>query len=492
MNNKKRIGIIGAGISGLAAARRFKQAGHDVVIFERTAAIGGVWSTTYESATVQNTASQYQFPDFPYPFKVDHHPTKRQMLDYINAFVDEFNLREDIQLVTPILKLAKRPNGGWLFTTGSGRVEAFDHAVVCEGQFSNDPIVPEVANREEYKGQMLHDRQVLDQHVFEGKKVVVVGYGKTAIDLAMLSKTVADETHMVIRTARWPLHEYMLGMHYSFLVFNRINSVMMPCWFHLPFEGTLHRLGMPTSFWNFIGGVVAFESGWKAKDPMRPTMRIQDDFRAATALAPRGFYKAIRSNEIQAHVGTTVASAKPDAVVLDNGETIKSDLVVFATGHKSKFSWLPDEYHHLIEKDGIYLYRHVVHPEIPDMTFIGFNQSFMCMVSADLALMWVLASWSGVMKLPDRETQLKSISDLRAWKHAHAAFEPSRASSVGTRFQQYHDEMCTDLCILPYRKVARWGWWNPLAYLAELFVPYTPVDYFGLFNQFLPKVRCVN
>ena len=64
-----RIGIIGAGVAGLATAKTLKQAGHDVVVFDRTPDVGGVWSVTrrYPGLTTQSPKATYALSDFTMP-----------------------------------------------------------------------------------------------------------------------------------------------------------------------------------------------------------------------------------------------------------------------------------------------------------------------------------------------------------------------------------------------------------------------------------------
>ena len=66
-NAGMRIAIIGAGISGIAAANILKKSGHDVVVFEKSTDVGGVWAVAYPEVSLQNTGLQYRLSDFPWP-----------------------------------------------------------------------------------------------------------------------------------------------------------------------------------------------------------------------------------------------------------------------------------------------------------------------------------------------------------------------------------------------------------------------------------------
>src|SRR5205085_10457438 len=86
---------------------------------------------------------------------------------------------------------------------------------------------------------------------FDGKRVVVVGFGKSALDMATFAAPRAVSVHHVFRTPRWTLPRTILGVHYTKLLFNRFGSVMMTSWAHpTRAERFLHRrTAFVQSFW---------------------------------------------------------------------------------------------------------------------------------------------------------------------------------------------------------------------------------------------------
>ena len=80
---RARIAVIGAGISGIAAANVLRRNGFEPVVFEKGDAAGGVWATAYPDVRLQNMASQYHLSDFPWPFAPDPHPTGAQLRRYL-------------------------------------------------------------------------------------------------------------------------------------------------------------------------------------------------------------------------------------------------------------------------------------------------------------------------------------------------------------------------------------------------------------------------
>ena len=79
-----RIAVIGAGISGIAAANILKKNGFVPVVFEKYEKIGSVWATAYPEVHLQNIYTQYHLSDFDWSFKPDLHPTCEEIMKYLS------------------------------------------------------------------------------------------------------------------------------------------------------------------------------------------------------------------------------------------------------------------------------------------------------------------------------------------------------------------------------------------------------------------------
>lgn len=497
MSDTKRVAIIGAGISGLAHADVLLRCGYSVVVFERAPQIGGVWARAYPEVTLQNTGWCYHLSSFPWPFEPDQHPTGGQILRYLEAFVAARQL--DLRLGHDVVSAREDPGGGWNLRVRTSESDSageeqslhFDHLVVSIGQYTEGKHRLELEGEATFPGRVITEREVGDLSIFDRARVVVVGFGKSALDMTSFAAPRAAKVHHVFRTPRWTLPRYILGVHYTKLLFNRFGSVMMTSWAHpTAVERFLHRRRLVVrGFWAFLQTVFRWTvtrqgKGTGAEGAARlaavvPEHGLLPDLRSATALAPIDYYGHVARGTIDPH-RAEVTGLTADGVRLSTGAVLPADVVVLSVGSRSpSFPFLDEELRALLESedDGVQLYRHIVHPRIPTLGFAGFNHGFLHVPAAEIGALWLAALWQGKLELPATEQMERDVEHVRKWKRDNIHFEPSRSCAVNTRFQQYLDLVLSDLGVSPYRKLPN--------ILAEVFSPYRPADYQGVVDEFL-------
>jgi dimethylaniline monooxygenase (N-oxide forming) len=496
-----RIAVIGSGISGIAAAAVLQRDGHEVVVFEREAEPGGVWACTYPNVTLQNTAPQYHLADLPWPFEPDLNPTAEQIRRYLHAAIEYFDL--DVRPGHAIERLAELEHArGWQ-VQGRGPsgpfVDEFEFVVVAVGQYTQpkNGAWQQLPGRDRFRGRIVSEKDVDDLSIFAGRRVAVVGFGKTAVDLAtMAAQAGASSVSHVFRTARWLIPFHLLGfLHYTFALFTRINTVMIPSW--APPTAAQRFLHGPLApivrgFWGGLSSAIwlqqrsaAFGRGKQARERiarLRPRQSFIADMRSASAMAPPDYFRLVAEGRIDPvhaeligfdETGLRLGPVGSDAAPPE----LPAEIVVLALGSGSPvFPFLPQRYRDLLERepDGPQFYRHLLDPRIPRMAFAGFNHGFMHVPSVEVATLWLCAMLRGELELPDRDAMLATIERIREWKRANVGFEPSRSCAVNTRYQQYLDVMLGDLGFSPRRKS------NPIA---EWFARYGAADYAGLVDE---------
>ncbi len=496
MDNKTsqvpRVAVIGSGISGIASAAMLKKNGFQVEIFEKSDKIGGVWALAYPNVRLQNIAEQYHISDFSWPFKPDLHPTGTQILQYLQEAVKHFQL--EVHLGHEITALQEEPHG-WQASIQSpvGPREAhFDFVMVSNGHYSDGKNTLRFPNQDLYQGKVMTERDLKSLDEFKGKRVAVVGFGKSAVDMAdFAAQQQAAQVFHVFRTPRWMFPRLLFGVHFSRFFFNRFGSVMMPSWSHpSAMERMIHTRskGVVQSFWKMIEQIVSgkvlkrgAKLGPDAHERLRsviPSHPLVADLRSAACLEPENYYSFVAEGRILPY-HSEVKSFNATGLHLQNGDSLDCDIVVFSLGSLTpSFPFLPAKHRTLLESepDGVQLYRHLVHPKIPRMGFAGFNHGFLHVPSVEVGTLWLSALWKGELELPPVETMEASIAYLQSWKREHIHFEPSRSCGVNTRFQQYLDTLLKDLKVSPYRKLPN--------VLAEVFARYRAADYAEVYKDY--------
>ncbi|NNF77248.1 MAG: NAD(P)/FAD-dependent oxidoreductase, partial [Rhizobiales bacterium] len=178
MRKKKKVAVIGAGVSGLAAANVFKQTGHAVSVFERSHDLGGVWepSRSYPGIQTQSPKELYRYTDKAMPAHYPEWPNGAQVHEYLSSYADNHDLRGLITFNTETSAMRRRTDGapGWTLSLArngeAATEESFDFVAVCTGQFSEKNILTH-PGQDAFTaggGQVLHSSEYTDPALVGG------------------------------------------------------------------------------------------------------------------------------------------------------------------------------------------------------------------------------------------------------------------------------------------------------------------------------------
>jgi len=208
--------VIGAGPSGLVAAKyllhntsssssssdapRF-----DVTIMEASHQIGGTFChKVYDQARLVSSKFLTAFSDFRFSASMPNHPTTVQYVQYLEDYAEHFDLKSRIQFQCEIVTIqdyddSKKKEedddsqGYWVEYRDLkqpqpivNKMEHFDVVLVCSG-LHNTPHVPldAISNHDKFQGQMLHSSQYKHASLFDHQRVLILGAGETAMDVAL-------------------------------------------------------------------------------------------------------------------------------------------------------------------------------------------------------------------------------------------------------------------------------------------------------------------
>jgi dimethylaniline monooxygenase (N-oxide forming) len=484
---KRRVCVIGAGVSGLVTAKAFLANGHSVTVLEQVATVGGVWapSRRYPGIQLQVPCECYAFSDYPMPSHYPQYPDGQQIYEYLEAYSKHFGVFEHIRFGTEVVRICRPTDGGsgWqIHIRRDGEMippeRAFDFVVVCNGIFSI-PEIPELPGRDEFEGNggvVLHSSQLGDTTQLDGRSVVVVGFGKSAVDIAQSSLSSARSCTLLCRRILWKLPRRVWGrINIKYLILTRFADV----WFPHPDMGGwkrfLHtRLKLVVDvYWWLAERIVARQLGLNGPR-LSPAGRLREE-PVGLGLAPPDDFQALRQGRIKLHRGT-LKRLTARGVELDDGGTIEAQTVVLGTGYRQLFRFLDDhERALLIDKSGAtHLYRLLINPDIPHMAFNGYNGVFACQLAAEIGATWIVQFVAGRITMPDHASMRMSIAREIDARRRLLSTEIS-AGSTATPFSfTYFDQLLADLGHGPADRQK--------GLLRRTFTPIDPSDYRDLLS----------
>ena len=385
--------IIGAGASGIAAAKALHERGIPFACFEASDRVGGNWvfgnrngmSAAYRDLHINTSRDRMQFSDFPMPRTCPDFPHHTDIAAYFDAYVDHFGFRDKIRFEQAIARAEVRADGGWELTDAAGDLHRFDMLLVANGHHW-DARWPEPAfpGSETFAGVQLHAHDYRDNGFLEGKDVVVLGMGNSAMDIAVESSYVARSTHLAARRGAWIVPKYLFGRPVDqFATSHRVPVAVASKVLELMLRlhaGPVERYGLP-----------------KPDHPIsaaHPTVsgRILDRI-AHGAITPRPNIERLDGDHVQ----------------FTDGTRVPADVVIYCTGYKISFPFLDPG---LVSAPGnrIELYRRVFSPEHPSLAFVGLLQPIGAIMPLAEEQGRLLADYlAGVYRLPSRGRMLADI-----------------------------------------------------------------------------------
>ncbi|WP_257666805.1 flavin-containing monooxygenase [Parapedobacter tibetensis] len=471
----KHIGIIGAGISGLTTAKAFLQKGYLVTVLEKSDGVGGVWhkSRSYAGVTTQTTRDEYSFSDFPMPKNYPMWPTGNQMQEYLENYAVHFGVMPHIRFGV-VVKNMYYDGFNWIVKLNGNETLSFSYVVVCTGTF-HEPYIPEIPGIASYKeagGTLLHSSSISSAEQLVDKDVAIIGFAKSATDIAATASEISKSCTLIYRRAQWKIPRYFgNSINMKYLLFSRFSEAFFDARKKTIFQRVLHSVGKPMVWihWRMLELLLKKQFGLKKCD-MLPAHRIEDQISCSLGVEPVDFYKKVATRQIQS-ICSEIERFEGRDVVLKNGQVIRPDLVVFGTGFTQRLPFLQVHYQEMITNaNGMYtLYRNILHPDLPQMGFVGFNSSLFTTLTSEVAAHWLVAALSGDLILPPAEEMLREMKRMEKWRCEGRPIASEFSGLCVAPFNYQHlDELMNDL---GFRTRASQN------FIYEFFKPINPKDY---------------
>jgi dimethylaniline monooxygenase (N-oxide forming) len=398
-----RVCVIGAGSSGIAAAQVLHARGIPFDCFEVGSSVGGNWrylndngmSSAYRSLHINTSRQQMEYKAFPMPADLPDYPSHWQIAQYFDAYVDHFGFRDKIAFRTEVVKVEPAA-GGYAVTLrssnqrgepGEPEVRSYSDVVVANGHHW-DPRWPEPSypGAETFPGDQLHAHYYRTPDVLEGKRVLVLGIGNSASDIAVESSRVAEETYLAMRRGAHVVPKYMFGVPTDHLTDSPLARGPV----------ALQRLGLAALLRLSQGRMTDYGLPKPDHAVLHAHPTVSDDL-------------LTRLGHGDISVRPNIDRFEGSKAFFVDGTAAEVDTVIYCTGYKVTFPFLDERF--LPARDNhVDLYRRVVSPDHAGLYFVGLVQPIgAIMPLAEAQSAWVADLVSGAGTLPSYDEMRRQI-----------------------------------------------------------------------------------
>jgi dimethylaniline monooxygenase (N-oxide forming) len=421
--------VIGAGSSGIAACQVLNARGIAFDCFEKGSEVGGNWryendnelSSAYRSLHINTSRGLMAYRTYPMPDDYPDYPNHFQIARYFDDYVDHFALREKIHFRTEVLSVVP-VDGEWevrVRERDGGEESRRYRAVLVANGHHWDPRWPEppFPGSDRFEGEQIHVHHYREPEILSGKRVLVLGIGNSATDIAVESSRIAEKTFLAMRRGAYVMPKYLNGK---------------------PVDEAASKLltMMPLQVQRFVlGRMLGLTAGDMTSYGLpKPDHKLLEAHPTVSA-------------ELLSRLGHGDIEVKPNIDRFLGGRTVRFvggseeeiDLVVYCTGYKVSFPFF-DEDLVSARENRLPLYRRVVSVDRPGLYFIGLIQPLgAIMPLAEAQAEWVADLLGGRGTLPSPVEMRTEISaEEKKMKKRYVA---SKRHTIQVDFQPYLREI---------------------------------------------------
>ena len=415
----KRACVIGAGSSGIAVVKALADARIDFDCFDKSDRVGGNWvfgntngmSAAYEGLYINTSRERMQYADYPMPKSYPDFPHHSQIAAYFEEYVDHFDLRRRITLGTSV-EHAELEGGDpqrWRVRLSTGEERTYDALLVANGHHW-DPLWPDPRPPGHFDGREMHAHDYRSKDALRGKRVVVVGMGNSAMDIAVEASEVAERAFLSARRGVHVIPKYMFGKP----LYQLFTSARIPWSVRQRIAEAIHKLA--------VGDMERYGLP-------KPDHRLGEAHPTISGrILDRLGHGAITPKPV-------IARLLGDRVEFADGTVERADVIVWCTGYRVTFPFFDTSFVSAPDND-LPLFFRVFHPHYRQLMFIGLLQPLgAIMPLAEAQGKWLAKYLTGDYALPDASEMARIIEEER--RAMFARYVPSKRHMMQVDFDDY-------------------------------------------------------
>jgi len=425
---QKRICVIGAGPCGLTALKNVLRAGcRNVVCYEESGGIGGNWAYTddphrisvHERSHVISSRRMSSFDDFPMPMDYPDFPSHRQVLAYFTDYARAFQLAPHIRLGSHVERCTLDGDGRWtvrVIANGTSRAERFDSLLVCSGHH-REAFVPAYPGT--FTGKIIHSSTYKRPDPFRGQRVLVVGAGNSAADIAVDVARLASRAELSMREGTYFFPKLMFGQPID---------VVYAFW-----EGKIPAPLLQSALKLWLRLRIGRWEDYGLQPPTDPPLAKHPTVNSSVL-------EALRRGRLVARHG--IERFDGHSVHFTDGTREEFDAIILGTGFRTSFPFLSRQVADWDMAEPLPFYLRMMHPTIPSLFFIGLFQSVGCI--------WRLADYQGRIAALQISGRLERPADIATRirhevAHPRYRLDPSPRHAMEVDYHAFRRELMREL-----------------------------------------------
>ncbi|XP_033626297.1 dimethylaniline monooxygenase [N-oxide-forming] 5-like [Asterias rubens] len=466
----KKVAVIGAGASGLAALKCCLDEDLEATCFERSDRVGGLWAYREDrdgqgcvfKSTIINTSKEMMcYSDYPIPKDYPNFMHNIYIEKYFRSYVEHFGLKDHIKFHTEVENVTPAVDydstGRWKITHkkrdgGERVVEHFDAVMVCIGHHTT-PSVPMFPGLEEFQGDVVHTHDYKTPFHLVDKQVVVIGLGNSGGDAAVELGRIASKVFLSTRSGAW--------------VFNRLAD------YGYPVDIMITRrviMSFPANFQNFMAQKKLQSKFDHARYGLQP------------AYGPINAHPFV-NDDLPNRILSGAVVLKPNisrftktGVEFEDGSVEDNiDCVIMATGYTFSFPFI-DCPSLKVEKNEVNLYNFVFPPDLkhPTICVIGCIQPWGAIHPlSELQSRWATRVFKGLAHLPSKPEMEASIQQRK--DEMSERYKKSQRHTIQVDWIEYMDTLASEFGARP--NLLKLFFTDPMLALRCFFGPCLPYQY---------------